>query len=494
MNVKKYMMKNIIQKVLVLVLLVLVLGACTEEFFNEIPSDRIIPEQHYNSMVEAELSCRTPIAILRDIMPQMVFASELLSDLTVTTENADLYWQDINNHNLSADNPYLDPSVFYQVIINANESLQYIDSIVNKDMEITQLQIDIYKGNLVGIRSWAYFMIARLYGEVAYIPDNVPQLPENAFDYLGREAIMDTLINQLRPYLNIDYLDYGNLSMYNKALLGEIFLEKQQYDSAVVHLQNAISGYENQRGIYKVTNDYEKDGWEEIFINADFQSTEVMIAVPFTYTQQQSNPIEFWYGYKEEYIAKPTNYIVDLFNNAIDQKDNKGDQYRGLGVSIDTLEGNYFVNKYNLNKGVLYSSDIILYRAGDIHLLLAEALNRTGQSEIAWDILNHGYNAYRGWNDNEGIRGRAYLSKLSIEDKPAGIDLVSYVEDMIIQERASELAFEGKRWLDLMRVARRREPAYLANKVAAKYSDSTVASRVKEELMNEENWYLPFVK
>jgi hypothetical protein len=67
-----------------------------------------------------------------------------------------------------------------------------------------------------------------------------------------------------------------------------------------------------------------------------------------------------------------------------------------------------------------------------------------------------------------------------------------YLEDLIVQERSLELAFEGKRWFDLQRIARRRgDPAYLADRVAAKYSDPVTRERVRTYLMNEQNWYFP---
>ncbi len=45
------------------------------------------------------------------------------------------------------------------------------------------------------------------------------------------------------------------------------------------------------------------------------------------------------------------------------------------------------------------------------------------------------------------------------------------VEDLIMVERSMELAFEGKRWFDLVRVAKRRGPAYLADKISSKFFD-----------------------
>jgi hypothetical protein len=65
------------------------------------------------------------------------------------------------------------------------------------------------------------------------------------------------------------------------------------------------------------------------------------------------------------------------------------------------------------------------------------------------------------------------------------------IEDLIIAERALELAFEGKRWNDLVRVANRRnDPAYLANKVAAKFEGTPYYDIVRNRLMNPENWYV----
>jgi hypothetical protein len=67
------------------------------------------------------------------------------------------------------------------------------------------------------------------------------------------------------------------------------------------------------------------------------------------------------------------------------------------------------------------------------------------------------------------------------------------IEDLIIAERAMELAFEGKRFSDLVRIAERRnDPAYLADRVAAKFEGTEMYDVIRNKLMNPENWYLPF--
>ena len=64
------------------------------------------------------------------------------------------------------------------------------------------------------------------------------------------------------------------------------------------------------------------------------------------------------------------------------------------------------------------------------------------------------------------------------------------VEDLIIDECALEMAFEGNRFFDLMRVARRRGTEYLASRVAKR--NGTFDAEMFNHLRTEKNWYLPF--
>ena len=56
-------------------------------------------------------------------------------------------------------------------------------------------------------------------------------------------------------------------------------------------------------------------------------------------------------------------------------------------------------------------------------------------------------------------------------------DSVTNVENMIINEDALELAYEGERWPDLLRVAiRRNDPAFIADKIYNKLIKSGISA------------------
>jgi hypothetical protein len=172
-----------------------------------------------------------------------------------------------------------------------------------------------------------------------------------------------------------------------------------------------------------------------------------------------------------------------------------------------------------------------LYRAAQLHLRYAEAANRDGRHRIAYALLNNGiktnfdnnpsggqardvtntqqtfdaypynfdarmgdYPNYRApWHRNAGIRGRAHLVSDPI---PAMADSTITIENRIINECALELAYEGTRWQDLLRMAiKRNDPGELANRVAAKFENSGNAGQaatIRSKLSNQSNWYLPF--
>ena len=483
--------------------------SCSEDFFDTKIGDRIFPDQHFNNSIDVELTYLGVTSLLQEILPNYIVVDGLLSDQMEVTQSADVDMRNIYDHNVLLSNPFIDGSGYYKVIISANDALKHIDQVVEKDRNYDTLDNKSYRAALIGYRSWAYFNYVRLYGEAALIPDEMSSISgTSGLPMISRIDMLDTLINHLTPYIHDNESQIEEIFVFNsintKALLGEIYLEKGDYEKAAELLKAAVESYGNSPTMYKVDRTYGMEDYANLFINSFANVTAVMAAVPFSFEEGQKNPLEDYFGYNNSYMIAPTKNIIDSFDLQIQQTDGIGDIYRGRGVNFDTVPGTgdteYYISKYSLDESVLYSADIILYRSADLHLLLAEALNRTGESELAMTLLNNGMSelsprpeGYVRWGRNVGIRGRVFLKARTVPESAA--DPMIYREDLIIQERALELAFEGKRWFDLMRIARRRnDPSYLADKVAAKFSDPVMAEQVRSWLMNEANWYLPVAR
>jgi len=501
-------------------ILVLSFG-CKDDFFNETAGDRITPDQHYQSINDAFVSTQGAIITLQDAMPKLIMLDGLRSDMMEVTPNADSYLREINYQMISASNPVINPSDLYKVIVNVNEVLVNIDKVAEKDKDYDELTAYSVKGALIGMRAWTYLTLARLYNKVAYIDDNLTSLPANLSQtILTKDAILDTLINQLETYFESPYTTdkYAELRLShyvnNKALLGEIYLEVGRYADAAKYLKLACESYGNQQAMLKVDKSYQNAAWGAIFLNAESNGIENISVIPFSRAEDQFNPLADWMGHDRQYLVKPSTLLVDSFIAQVDATGAQGDIWRG-GITFGLKDfvwtsdstytfGESYITKYAVDQNDPSSTDIILSRAADIHLLLAEAYNRMGDAvsqKYALMLLNQGVNmenpkppAFTSWSANIGVRGRAYLKSRQVPKNMISADsITTLIEDFIIDERALELAFEGKRWTDLVRVAERRnDPAYLADKVAAKFEGTPYYNQVHARLMNPANWYLPF--
>lgn len=472
--------------------IVLFLSACSEDFFDTPTGKRFTPDDHYDYIIDGENSYLGCFVYLQDIAANQVLVDGLRSDLLEITENADKEMIEIYNHDLTADNAYLDPSLYYKIIINVNEVLPNLPQIMEKDRDFDSTMYNSFNGALVTLRSWSYFMLAKLNGEVGLLDEDLNKIdPANPPVYLTKNQIIDELIADVRRY--DDEEDRFRFPVDHYALLGEMYLEKRNYDSAIFYLKKCIDGLGVRRQDYFVSNTFGKQNWHTMFISSYNLFESIISAVPYSAQEGQENPLQLWMEF--DYMVKPTSVLVNLYANQVQLSGDPGDIYRGEGITITTTEDEkVYATKYSIDEGFPLSADVILYRPADIHLLLAEALNRAGQRDNALVLVNTGFSQvsprpvdFNRWNKNSGVRGRVGLNKVSGDN-------VNQVEDLIIQERAMELAFEGKRFFDLVRIAERRnDPAYLANKVANKFSGAK-KEEIKKKLMDPKNWYLPLNK
>jgi starch-binding outer membrane protein, SusD/RagB family len=279
-------------------------------------------------------------------------------------------------------------------------------------------------------------------------------------------------------------------------------------------------------------------GWRSIFARRNTDAGynyEWIWSLPFDKNFQPTNPfIDLFANVGGSYLLKPSNQAIDLWNN---QRQSNNFPYDARGrMTYKTIGGNPVIMKYLYNYinpitntpiGVSLqekNGTWFLYRAATLHLRYAEAANRDKRRKLAFALMNQGipntydnaansdktnlqatfdvppydFNARVGnvplfresWYRNTGIRGRALLQSVAVVG-----DSTLSIENSLIEESALELAYEGQRWGDLVRIAlRRNDPAFLADKVYQKLrkANNPNADAVRTKLMDKNNWFLPF--
>jgi hypothetical protein len=133
-----------------------------------------------------------------------------------------------------------------------------------------------------------------------------------------------------------------------------------------------------------------------------------------------------------------TIYTIDYLNpDSID--------YRADGASV--LSSNNLIAKFLWDASADASyTHWMVYRYADILLMKAEALNQLGRGPDALKIVYD-------------VRRRSHaLPATDFGPDPSSVDQVT---DFIVAERAREFSFEGKRWYDVLRNAKRNNYARL---------------------------------
>lgn len=333
-----------------------------------------------------------------------------------------------------------------------------------------------------------------------------------------------------------------------------------QGNTELYYNQYKISSFANSSIGYSRILDFTSltytPGWRYLFERpyADNEfNWEMIWVLPFDRNFAPENPfIDLFSPNGGSYLVQPSQQAIDNWNSQTQVytftgntataaevlRDNFPLDSRGV-FTYKNIGGKNVIMKYLYN--YLGTNDLpinsfnrsgkwFLERAATLHLHYSEAANRAGYHKLAHALTNKGINyhydplpggnrvgnvtniqqtflpwpydfdaregdgpAFRAnWYRNMGIRGRAGLKPVTL---PA-TDSITNVENMIMDENALELAYEGQRWSDLLRVSiRRNDPSYIATKVYDKLRKSGLsagaANAARTKLLNRD-WFLPF--
>lgn len=510
------------------------------------------------------------------IADRTVLLGEVRSDLVSPTVKATTAIKNMAAGNFSDANEYNHISDYYAIINNCNYFISHVDT------TLTRLGKKIFEKEYPAVktyRAWTYLQLAKIYGEVPLVTK--PLMTESEAQAEMEKtpsdinAICDYFINDLAPYVDRDFPQYGEISGYQsskffipvRVLLGEMCLWSGRYSEACQYFYQYLTKqdkkcYTGQNSVtWGVGTDLNfltakpKDSYSTTVSSHD--NTEVISIIPLEETefdgvrgklQEIFNSTENNYYY---FQVTPSQALKDIsmsqdyvYENVVNDANRdtvyapKAGFERSYYAGDIRLAGTYMQNFYNREETSSYGSEyqridkisssmVCLYRVQQVYLMYAEALNRAGFPESAFNVLKYGLyenSILKHVSEKERERAGDLLNFSSLfftADNTQGVhargcgdvrcdkqytlpqppeqlatyeDTVAYqiplVEDMIMTENALEFAFEGHRYYDLMRVAlRRNDPAYLAEPVSKR--EGTKDETVYTRMMDKQNWYLP---
>ena len=357
----------------------------------------------------------------------------------------------------------------YRVINLCNTVLQFGPGVLAKDNTLTQSALNSYLGEVYALRAMMYFYLVRSFGDVplkltATATDNdLTHLAKTAQKDILKQIVADLKIAETDATVTYgdNASDKGRITKFTvNALQADVYLWMDDYADCITACDKVINS-----GKYGLVAG-DANWFSKLFVTGN--SAEGIFELQ--YDAQVLNPYFSMFAEtipKYRYVADPN--IIDNFYT-VDNVNPLNVDIRGLDVAIHAADQSIY--KYiALTPTTLRTVDVsyahwIVYRYADILLMKAEACANNGRGQDALDLINV-------------IRTRAGALPSSAQSPSS--DDVQGITNYILAERAREFAFEGKRWYDLLRVAKRNNYARIdvlvtaaIESVPALYSQSAI--------------------
>lgn len=449
---------NIKTKIIISVLSLITLSSCKKDFIDVAPQTFISSNNFFKTQADFTQAVNATYAPLRNVYNSAYIMGEMRSDNTHyiynNTNRGNLVREEIADF---IDNPTAEPVATkwtsnYRIIAYANEVLARIDDATFDENARKNL-----KGQELFLRALAYFDLVQYFGDV---PLTLTPTAGSADDIINvRSAMPRTPKSEVYAQIIKDAQEAATV-LPNKAqqekgratwgaaktLLGNVYIVLKQWASAETVLKEVISS-----GQYSLLSDYSavfdpanKNNVESVF-EVQYQQGNLGLQSSFAYVFMPNltnlSPIT-GFTFNNQSIGGwniPTENLISAYE--------AGDKRKPASIADGyTVSGNFvqqpFVKKYlhlplpapngsspNTNE------NWPVYRYAEVLLFLAEALHEQGKSPEALPYLNQ-------------VRNRTFGVGVS------PITTTANLGDVILKERRIELAFENKRWLDLVRIGK----------------------------------------
>ncbi len=360
----------------------------------------------------------------------------------------DMY--NIMDENILSTNSYVKWSSVYTTINYCNTVLRYGPDVANSDPTLTPANLNAYMAEALAIRALMYFYLVRTFGDVPLKLN--PTATDNDLEFLAKSPQADVLKQILSDLTTaeanakftygVTASDKGRVTKYMiNALQADIYLWQYDYANCITACDKIIKS--NQFGLVSGNSLF-----NNVYSNGN--STESIFEFQFDGSTTQNNP---FYGLcgnaPNAQLQVQQNVGVTVF--PLDPNDSKNVDVRAAIATNPGISGIWkWIGTPGSSASVSATTSFrhwIVYRYADILLMEAEAYAWTNRGTDALNIVLQ-------------IKQRSnniYVPGVSLDFPNDPTNALS-VSNYILDERNREFIYEGKRWFDLVRHARRNYP------------------------------------
>lgn len=330
-------------------------------------------------------------------------------------------------------------NTFYVWIARSNQVLDLIDAAT-----FDQVEKDNLKGQAQYLRAYSYWWLTRLYGDACLHLKPVGSVEEASLALSPKADIIAQVIKDATSastlLKNKATQTPGRVTSGSaKMLLADVYMWQKQWasaETAVKGLKTEYSLMPTYAGVFDPTNKNNAESIFEIQFSSStsaYSNAAVYSMFPYPFSADSlkaltgiSNPTALSEG---EGYCIPTPELLSKYETG-DKRFSATIKYvhDGNGVSIPMCIK--YLHPHSLYKQT--NDNMPVYRFAEALLFLAEAVNEQGgRSAEALAYLNQ-------------VRTRANLGNSTATSQ-------AEIRAAILKERQVELAYEGKRWFDLVR-------------------------------------------
>lgn len=444
--------------VIVSSLILIVLTGCNNWIDVE-PENDLTQDEFWKTSEDIMAVVAATYDAMRSTTEKSLLLGEIRADFMSVGPGSFDEYVSIADNDISATNGKAKWEEFYRVINMANTVMYFTPKVQEQDKTLTDEMASQIEAEMVYLRSLCYYYLVRIWKDVPLVMEATISDEVDFFIPKSTEAeVLSAVTEDLKGVINQATNDAESKGRANKfaiqALLADIYLWQENYSQCIYYC-DAVSN-SGKFGLESNTD------WFNIYYPGNSMVESIFELQYSSFREGQHNPFYDINGLLEN-ISIATSRIGYHPVNDIRYCQGNGPIWKFYGFD----ETGDFVR-------VSQDGNYIYHRYADIILMKAEALAETGNFDGANNLVQR-------------IAERAGISYIPAYD-------INNFRTGLLAERGREFAAEGKRWFDILRIAKKNKfqrQDIIMDMLLAKVLDPQDRAIMRTKVLDTMSYYMP---